>query len=190
MPGTDGGGNGTITNVQAQNGAAIGVGVQNAWKDISWSLTVTKDGVDYGPSGTGNVLINQSRVNAFWNGRVYFNGGDPPNSMSDGVYVCSATIVDAGGLSVQRSFNLTINRTPCFSYKFTYAGTGATITGQFTTCEGANEGTVSFVDPPANTFPGFARVCARDTAYTQANLPGTFVKLALDSNDLANTCNV
>jgi len=190
VPGTDGGGNGTITNVQAQNGAAIGIGAQIAWKDISWSLTVTKDGVDYGPSGTGNVLINQSRVNAFWNGRVYFNGGDPPNSMSDGVYVCSATIVDAGGLSVQRSFNLTINRTPCFSYKFTYAGTGDVITGQFTTCEGANEGTVSFVDPPANTSPGFARVCARDTAYTQANLPGTFVKLALDSTDIANTCNV
>ena len=127
VPGTDGGGNGTITNVQAQNGAFPGPAIPNpdiAWKDISWSLTVTKDGVNYGPSGTGNVLINQSRVNAFWNGRVFFNGSNPPNSMVDGTYVCVATATDAGGLSQSRTFNLVINRTPCYSYKFTYGGTG------------------------------------------------------------------
>ena len=193
IPGTDGGGNGTIINVQAQNGAFAGVAIPSpdvAWKDISWSLTVTKDGVNYGPSGTGNVLISQSRVNAFWNGLVFFNGSNPPNSMVDGTYVCVATATDAGGLSQSRTFNLVINRTPCYSYKFTYGGTGSTITGLFTTCQGVNNGTVSFVDPPVNTFPGYAVVCARDTTYTQNNLPSSFVKLALDANDPANTCNV
>ena len=196
IPGTDGGGNGTIINVQAQNGAFAGIATPSpdvAWKDISWSLTVTKSGVDYGPSGTGNVLISQSRVNAFWNGHVFFNGGNPPNSMVDGTYVCVATVTDAGGLSQSRTFNLIINRTPCYSYKFTYGGTGNVISGEFTTCQGVDEGTVSFVDPPANTFPGYTVVCARDTSYTQANLPisaNTFVKLALDANDPANTCNV
>ena len=193
IPGTDGGGNGTIINVQAQNGAFAGIANPSpdvAWKDISWSLTVTKDGVNYGPSGTGNVLISQSKVNAFWNGRVFFNGSNPPNSMVDGTYVCVATATDAGGLSQSRTFNLVINRTPCYSYKFTYGGTGSVISGLFTTCEGVDEGVVSFVDPPANTFPGYAVVCARDTTYTQNNLPNSFVKLALDANDPANTCNV
>jgi len=193
VPGTDGGGNGTIINVQAQNGAFPGPANPSpdvAWKDISWSLTVTKDGVNYGPSGTSNVLINQSRVNAFWNGHVFFNGANPPNSMVDGTYVCVATVTDAGGLSQSRTFNLVINRTPCYSYKFTYGGTGNIISGTFTTCEGVNEGTVSFVDPPVNTFPGYAVVCARDTTYTGNNLPNSFVKLALNANDPANTCNV
>ena len=193
IPGTDGGGNGTIINIQAQNGAFPGPANPSpdvAWKDISWSLTVTKDGVNYGPSGTSNVLINQSRVNAFWNGHVFFNGANPPNSMVDGTYVCVATATDAGGLSQSRTFNLVINRTPCYSYKFTYGGTGNIISGTFTTCEGVNEGTVSFVDPPVNTFPGYAVVCARDTTYTQNNLPSSFAKLALNANDPANTCNV
>jgi len=193
VPGTDGGGNGTIINIQAQNGAFPGPANPSpdvAWKDISWSLTVTKDGVNYGPSGTGNVLINQSRVNAFWNGRVFFNGSNPPNSMVDGTYVCVATATDAGGLSQSRTFNLVINRTPCYSYKFTYGGTGSVISGLFTTCEGVDEGVVSFVDPPANTLPGYTVVCARDTTYTQDNLPNSFVKLALNANDPANTCNV
>jgi len=110
--------------------------------------------------------------------------------MVDGTYVCVATITDAGGLSQSRTFNLVINRTPCFSYKFTYGGTGSVISGLFTTCEGVDEGVVSFVDPPANTFPGYAVVCARDTTYTQNNLPNSFAKLALDANDPANTCNV
>lgn len=193
IPGTDGGGNGTITNVQAQNGANTDISANIAWKDISWSLTVIKDGVNYGPLGTGNVLISQSRVNAFWNGHVFFNGGNPPNSMVDGTYLCTATITDAGGLSQSRTFNLVINRTPCYSYKFTYGGTGNLISGEFTTCQGVDEGLVSFVDPPVNTFPGYTVVCARDTSYTQANLPisaTTFVKLPLDANDPANTCNV
>jgi len=193
IPGTDGGGNGTITNIQAQNGAFAGVAIPSpdvAWKDISWSLTVTKDGVNYGPSGTGDVLVSQSRVNAFWNGRIFFNGSNPPNSMVDGTYVCIATATDAGGLLQSRTFNLVINRTPCYSYKFTYGGTGSVISGLFTTCEGVDEGVVSFVDPPTNTFPGYTVVCARDTTYTQNNLPNSFVKLALDANDPANTCNV
>jgi len=57
-------------------------------------------------------------------------------------------------------------------------------------CQGVDEGLVSFVDPPTNTFPGYTVVCARDTTYTQNNLPNSFVKLALGANDPANTCNV
>ena len=86
--------------------------------------------------------------------------------MVDGIYICEATITDAGGLSQSRTFNLTINRTPCYSYKFTYGGTGSIIIRfVYHNCEGVNEGVVSFVDPPVNTFPGYAVVCARGTAY-------------------------
>ena len=87
--------------------------------------------------------------------------------MVDGTYVCVATATDAGGLSQSRTFNLVINRTPCYSYKFTYGGTGNTITGLFTTCVRCKvNGTVSFVDPPVNTFPGFMQLFALETQHT------------------------
>jgi hypothetical protein len=70
VPGTGNGLNplGTFKVLQATNGAAFGLGVTTpqAWKDLTWRLTVTKSGVDYGPQGTGAVQIVQSQVNNYW----------------------------------------------------------------------------------------------------------------------------
>jgi len=188
IPGTSGGGNGTITNLQGLNGAStLNVGFDEiAWKDLSWSIVVTGTGsTTYNPP-TGVILLDQSKVNKFWNGRVYFAGGDPPSTMPDGTYTVSVTLQDAGALTDTCSFVLTLDRTPCFTYKFTYTGSGNTIGATYTGCSGESE-VVSFVDPPSNTFPGYTTACAPDntTALTNAG----FVKLALDSTDPANVCN-
>ena len=106
--------------------------------------------------------------------------------MPDGTYLITGTVEDAGGLSANCSFTMTLDRTPCFTYKFTYAGSGNAIGATYTGCSGESE-VISFVDPPSNTFPGFTTACAPDntTALTNAG----FVKLALNSTDPANVCN-
>ncbi len=187
-PGTTGGGVGTIANLQAQNGAStLNIGFDEvAYKDLSWTVTIAGSGsTTYNPPA-GTILVNQSQVNRFWNGRVFFAGGDPPSTMPDGTYLITGTVEDAGGLSDNCSFTMTLDRTPCFTYKFTYAGSGNTIGATYTGCSGESE-VISFVDPPSNTFPGFTTACAPDntTALTNAG----FVKLALNSTDPANVCN-
>ena len=191
--GTDGAGTGFIDEIQGQNGAtSIGVNPAPdvAWRDLSWSVSVIKDGVQYGPSGTGDVRISQARANAYWAGTIFFQGGDPPNSMVDGAYTILATIQDAGGLSISRTFTLTIDRDPCFTYKFTYQNTGNVIVGIYTACNG-DSANINFLDTDPGSTTGATYVCARDTTTTQNSLVGSagFVKLALTNTDPNNTCN-
>jgi len=132
---------GTFKTLQGQNGAIGLTGLAN--KDLTWSITVVKDGVDYGPAGENYVKIDQSAVNIYWQGKFYFNGGNPPNDMADGAYACTATIQDAGGSTCTTTFTLNIDRTPC--YTFTYVSTNdGTNLGSFTItdCDG---------DPTAST---------------------------------------
>ena len=187
-PGTTGGGVGTIANLKAQNGAStLNVDFDEvAYKDLSWTVTIAGSGdTTYNPPA-GTILVNQSQVNRFWNGRVFFAGGDPPSTMPDGTYLITGTVEDAGGLSANCSFTMTLDRTPCFTYKFTYAGSGNTIGATYTGCNGESE-VISFVDPPSNTFPGFTTACAPDNTTVLTN--AGFVKLALNSTDPANVCN-
>ena len=184
---------GFIDSIQAQNGA-VSIGANPtpdvAWRDLSWSVSVIKDGVQYGPSGTGDVRISQARANAYWVGTIFFQGGDPPNSMVDGAYTILATVQDAGGLSISRTFTLTILRDPCFTYKFTYQNTGNTITGNYTACNGEQR-VETFTDTDPGSLTGATYVCARNTTYTQGSLVGSagFVKLTLTDTDVNNTCN-
>ncbi len=192
VPGTGNGVNplGTFKVIQATNGAAFGVGISNpqGWKDLTWRLTVTKGGVDYGPLGNGSVFINQYQANQYWTASFNFTGGDTPSGMPDGTYACVATVEDAGALTDVCNFNLVVNRTPCYTYKRDYQGTGNVISATYTDCSGDATAAVSYVDPPSNTFPGYDRVCARDNQTTLIN--AGYTKLALNSTDPANTCNV
>lgn len=192
VPGTGNGVNplGTFKVIQATNGAAFGVGISNpqGWKDLTWRLTVTKGGVDYGPLGNGSVFINQYQANQYWTASFNFTGGDTPSGMPDGTYACVATVEDAGALTDVCNFNLVINRTPCYTYKRNYQGTGNVISATYTDCSGDGTAAVSYVDPPSTTFPGYDRVCARDNQTTLIN--AGYTKLALNSTDPANTCNV
>ena len=180
---------GVFKTIQATNGAAFGVGITaNAWKDLTWSITVTKSGVDYGPAGTGDVSIVQSQVNNYWNANMSFTGGDTSSNMPDGTYACVAKVEDAGGLTAQASFDLTIERTPCYTYKFTYTGSNSSFSANYTNCEGATANVALQANIPANTFPGFLTICGRNNQTTLTN--AGFVKLALGSTDPANSCPV
>ena len=180
---------GVFKTIQATNGAAFGLGITaNAWKDLTWSITVTKSGVDYGPAGTGDVSIVQSQVNNYWNANMSFTGGDTSSNMADGTYACVAKVEDAGGLTAQVSFNLIIERTPCYTYKFTYTGSNSSFSANYTNCEGATANVALQANIPANTFPGFLTICAANNQTTLTN--AGFVKLALGSTDPANSCPV
>ena len=144
VPGTSGGGSGTFHTLNAQNGSnALG---GNTYKDLTWSITVTKSGIDYGPSGTGDVQIDQGINVLNWRGRFYFQGGNPPVSMVDGTYVCVATVQDAGGAIATCNFNLVIDRTFCYTFLYNSSNDGANL-GSFvyTDCLGdatASTGTI------------------------------------------------
>ena len=189
VPGTGNGVDtlGTFNKLDATNGAAFGVGITpQAWKDLTWTITVTKGGVDYGPNGEGDVTIVQSQVNNYWRARFNFVGGDTPTSMVDGTYVCVATVEDAGALQDSYTFNLVIDRTPCYTYKFTYTGSNSSFSVNYTNCQGVTANVALQANIPANTFPGYQVVCA---ANNQTNLTNKgFVKLALDDDDMANSC--
>ena len=193
VPGTGNGVNtlGTFKVLQATNGAAFGVGVSNpqGWKDLTWRLTVIKDGVDYGPQGTGAVQIVQSQVNQYWNVSCNFNGGDTPNSMVDGTYACVATVEDAGGLTDTCNFNLVIQRTPCYTWKYTWTNSGNFISLNYTDCEGEQRNIGFFDTTPVGPSASGNYVCAQDTTYTQNSLGTKFTKLALNDTDPFNTCN-
>ena len=193
VPGTGNGVNtlGTFKVLQATNGAAFGIGVTNpqAWKDLTWRLTVTKGGVDYGPQGTGAVQIVQSHANNFWNVSCNFNGGDTPNSMVDGTYACVATVEDAGALTDTCTFNLVIQRTPCYTWKYTWTNSGDFISLNYTDCEGEQRNIGFFDTTPVGPSAAGNYVCAQDTTYTQNSLGTKFTKLALNNTDPFNTCN-
>jgi hypothetical protein len=147
---------GTFKTLQGQNGAIGLTGLAN--KDLTWSITVIKDGVDYGPAGENYVKIDQSAVNIYWQGKFYFNGGNPPNDMADGAYACTATIQDAGGSTCTTTFTLNIDRTPC--YTFTYASTndGANL-GSFTITDCDSDATAS--TPNIINNGSLYSICAR-----------------------------
>ena len=189
-PGTSGGGVGTIKNLQAENGASsLNVGFDSVtYQDLTWTISVAPTGSTTYTPPSGTILVDQSRVNKFWNGRIFFAGGDPPNTMPDGEYNITAVVEDAGSLTDTCTFKLTLDRTPCFTYKFTYTGSNSLIGVTYTGCSGEGETVNIQANTPANQFPGYSAVCAPDntTALTNAG----FVKLALDSTDPANVCNV
>tara|TARA_R110002020_G_scaffold371159_3_gene582753 strand:+ start:1923 stop:6149 length:4227 start_codon:yes stop_codon:yes gene_type:complete len=182
--GSDGGGVGTIIALPGFNGS---FSLSDKHKDLTWSLSVIKSGVQYGPSGNNYVRIDQQQSGDSWTGRIYFNGGDPPNDMEDGVYTCIATLEDAGAETVTCNFTLTIQRDPCYTWRYTYQNTGNTVTGAFTTCDGVDEGVISFVDTASSSVYNYQ--CARDTTYTQNNIGTGWTKLALNNTDPFNSCN-
>ena len=189
IPGTSGGSNGTIATLAAQNGAVfLVVGFDPvAWKDLSWTISVAQGSTGYNVP-TGTILVNGTVLaGKQWQGRIYFAGDDPPIAMIDGDYVITATVQDAGGLTASCNFTLTIDRDACFTYKFTYTGSNALINVTYTGCNGEGEIATVQANTPSNQFPGYSAVCAPDntTALTDAG----FVKLALDSTDMANVCN-
>ena len=169
VPGTSGSGIGTFHTLNAQNGSnALG---GNTYKDLTWSITVTKSGIDYGPNGTGDIQIDSSRNSINWRARFYFQGNNPPTSMIDGTYACVATVQDAGGASATCSFNLIIDRTFCYTFLYNSSTNGANL-GSFiyTDCQG---------DPTAATVNiinngSLYTVCAR--AMSAAAITAGFVQ--------------
>ena len=184
--GTSGSGEGTIANVGGFNGSA-GTLQGLAHLDLSTILSVTKSGTQYAQGGENYVLVDTSVVNTALVARIYFAGGDPPNDMTDGVYAVALTFEDAGGDNVTCSFNLTIDRDPCFTYKRNYQGTGNVISATYTDCLGDATASINYVDPPSSQFPGYDTVCAIDNQTTLIN--AGYTKLPLNSTDPANTCN-
>jgi len=135
VPGTSGGGVGTFHILDSRNGSNL-LGL-NTNKDLTWSITVIKSGVDYGPNGTGDVQIDSFISSINWRARFYFQGSNPPVSMVDGTYACVATVQDAGGATATCSFNLTIDRTFCYTFLYN-SSTDGTNLGSFTytDCQG------------------------------------------------------
>jgi len=164
IPGTSGGGSGTIASLAAQNGAVfLTVGFDEvAYKDLSWTISVAQGSTGYNVP-TSTILVQQSVLSGKqWQGRIYFANDDPPLAMIDGDYVITATVQDAGGLTASCNFTLTIDRTPCYTYKFTYTGSNSLISVSYTGCNGEGEVATVQANVPANTFPGFTAVCAPD----------------------------
>tara|TARA_R100000654_G_scaffold1741_5_gene6437 strand:- start:3682 stop:7782 length:4101 start_codon:yes stop_codon:yes gene_type:complete len=156
VPGTSGGGSGTFHTLNAKNGSN-GLG-GNTFKDLTWSITVTKSGVDYGPSGTGDVQIDQGINVSNWRGRFYFQGGNPPVSMVDGTYVCVATVQDAGGAIATCPFNLVIDRTFCYTFLYNSSNDGANL-GSFVYTDCLGDATAS-TGPIINNGSIYT-ICAR-----------------------------
>ena len=198
IPGTSGGTNGTITNIEAQNGAfgSIATPPANvAWRDLSWAVTNVKNtdstASNYSVQYAGTtVLVDQSKVNRFWNARLYFAGGSVPVGMIDGTYTCTAVVTDAGGLSDTVTFNLTIDRIPCYTYKYTYTNSGNTISLDYNNCNTNQSNNITFTDTDPGTISGALYVCARTGTATDGGngIATIFTQLALNSTDPGNVC--
>jgi hypothetical protein len=198
IPGTSGGGNGTITSIDSVNGAFASVAqppANVAWRDLFWTVTNVKNtdaqaanfGVQY--AGT-TVLVDQSKVNKFWNARLFFSGGSVPVGMIDGTYTCTAVVTDAGGLSDTVTFNLIIDRIPCYTYKYTYTNSGSTISLDYNNCNTNQSNNVTFTDTDPGTASGALYICARTGPVTDGTggLATLFTQLALNSSDPGNVC--
>jgi len=198
IPGTSGGGNGTITSIDSVNGAFGSVAIPPAnvaWRDLFWTVTNVKNtdaqaanfGVQY--AGT-TVLVDQSKVNKFWNARLFFSGGSVPVGMIDGTYTCTAVVTDAGGLSDTVTFNLIIDRIPCYTYKYTYTNSGSTISLDYNNCNTNQSNNITFTDTDPGTLSGALYVCARTGTATDGTngIATIFTQLALNSSDPGNVC--
>ena len=199
IPGTDGGGIGTIIALPGFNGAHDDLG-SNAKEEISWTsipITVVKDSINYGPGTDGLGYVQCDQATTLGTGRFYFAGNNPPEDMVDGVYACVATVEDAAGQTAECSFDLTINRTPCYTWEYVWTDTGNTIAAaNYADCEGETIILDSFIDQTPGGMDPCANaayyVCARDTAVTTGVggiVPLGFVKLTLVDVDPCNTCN-
>ena len=199
VPGTSGSGIGLIIVLPGFNGAHDDLG-SNSKEEISWTgvpITVVKDGVNYGSGTDGLGYVQCDQTSTLGSGRFYFVGNDPPEDMEDGVYACVATIEDAGGQTVECSFNLTINRTPCYTWEYVWTDSGATIAaGNYADCEGETQVLNGFTDQTPGGMDPCANaayyVCARDTVVTTGAGgigPLGFVKLSLVDVDPCNVCN-
>ena len=188
VPGTSGSGIGTIKDLQAENGASgLSIGFDPVtYQDLSWTISVAPTGsTTYNPPN-GTILVDQSKVNKYWNARIFFQGGDPPNTMPDGEYNITAVVEDAGSLTDTCIFKLTLDRTPCYTYKFTYTGSNPPISVTYIDCNGDGLVETIAANTPPNTGVGYSAVCAPDNTTALTNVG--FVKLPLDSTDLANVC--
>ena len=195
IPGTSGGTNGTITDIQAQNGASIALLANVAWRDLSWAVTNVKNtdatASNYSVQYAGTtVLVDQSKVNKFWNARLYFAGGSVPVGMIDGTYTCTAVVTDAGGLSDSVTFNLIIDRIPCYTYKYFYTNTGNTISLDYNNCNTNQSNNITFTDTDPGTLSGALYVCARTGTATDGTngIATIFTQLALTDTDPGNVC--
>ena len=153
--------------------------------------------IDYGPNGLNYVWAENNWNGTQGLGRFYFanSSNDPnPNMLVDDLedsgkwyFKITSTVEDGPGATAQCSKILTIQPVPCYTYKYTYVDNGASITGGYTTCGGADEGVISFIDNgPSGLGTEFTTVCAEESTYTTNNMPTEFVQLALNSTDPAN----
>jgi len=166
-PGITGGGTGVFVNISGFNGSA-GTLQGLAYQDLSASVSVVKGGVNYGPAGTADVTVTTTPFNTALNAQLAFAGGDPPNSMVDGTYVVTLTFEDAGGDTVSCTFNLHIERDPCYTYRYTYTNSGNVVTTvAYPNCDGESVVT-SF---PDNQSPPMQNVvCAPNNTTALTNV--------------------
>jgi hypothetical protein len=189
VPGTSGGGSGTIHSLDGNNGSNV-LG-PNGFKDLEWSVTVTnKDssasnaGIDYGPNGTSNVQITQTAIGTSkWRATFFFQGGDPPDSMIDGTYTFASILQDSGGAIKLGPFELVIDRVFCYTYTYQSSTNGANL-GQLSYTDCAGDGTA--LTPVIINDGSLYSICARDTSVTQAGLDTVFTQQPTSYVSLCN----
>ena len=189
VPGTSGGGSGTIHSLDGNNGSNV-LG-PNGFKDLEWSVTVTNNdssasnaGIDYGPNGTSNVQITQTAIGTSkWRATFFFQGGDPPDSMIDGTYTFATILQDSAGATATCSFQLTINRVFCYTYTYQSSTNGANL-GQLGYTDCAGDGTA--LTPVIINNGSLYTICARDTSVTQGGLATVFTQ---QSTSYVSLCN-
>ena len=191
VPGTSGGGSGTIHSLDGNNGSNV-LG-PNGFKDLEWSVTVTNNdssasnaGIDYGPNGTSNVQITQTAIGTSkWRATFFFQGGDPPDSMIDGTYTFAAILQDSAGATATcvPALELTINRVFCYTYTYQSSTNGANL-GQLSYTDCAGDGTA--LTPVIINDGSLYTICARDTSVTQGGLATVFTQ---QSPSYISLCN-
>ena len=110
--------------------------------------------------------------------------------MIDGTYTCTAVVTDAGGLSDSVTFNLVIDRIPCYTYKYFYTNTGNTISLDYNNCNTNQSNNITFTDTDPGTLSGALYVCARTGTATDGvgGIATIFTQLTLTDTDPGNVC--